>query len=94
MIRAQTKLAQSYTVKRPHAFQIGDLVLYYDKAKVMQHHTKLQPRWKGPYTITAVLPKGAYRIADETETLRTSINGDLLKPYYSRQSWTPIVTIQ
>ena len=94
MTRAQSKLAQSYVVKRPHAFQVRDLVLYYDKAKVMQHHTKLQPRWKGPYTVTAVLPKGAYRIADEIGTLRTSISGDLLKPYYSRQSWTPIVTIQ
>ena len=81
-------------VKRPHAFQIEDLVLYYDKTKVMQYHTKLQPRWKGSYTITAVLPKGAYRIADEIGTLCTSISGDLLKPYYSHQSWIPIVTIQ
>src|ERR1044072_8193868 len=94
MTRAQTKLAQSYVVKRPHVFQIGDLVLYYDKAKVMQHHTKLQPRWKGPYTVPPILPKGAYRIADEIGTLRTSINGDLLKPYHSRRSWTPIVTVQ
>jgi len=84
--RAQLKLAQSYVVKRPHVFQIGDLIFYYDKAKVMQHHTKLQPRWKGPYTITAILPKGAYRIADETGILCTSVNGDLLKPYHSRQS--------
>jgi len=83
MTRAQAKLAQSYVVKRLHVFKIGDLFLYFDEAKVMQHHTKLQPRWKESYIITAILPKGAYKITDEIGILRASVNGDLLKPYHS-----------
>jgi hypothetical protein len=90
---AQAKLAQSYQVRRPYQFQIGEKVLYYDKARAAQHHMKLAPKWKGPYTITAVLSKGAYRIADENGDLRASVNGDLLKKYYSRESWEPIVLV-
>ena len=57
---AQRKLAENYFVKAPKKFDIGEKVLYYDKTKTMQHHTKLEPKWKGPYVIYAVLPKGAY----------------------------------
>jgi Integrase core domain. len=90
---AQRKLAENYHVKAPKQFYVGEKVLYFDKAKAMQHHTKLEPKWKGPYSIYAILPKGAYRIADHTGVLRSHVNGDLLKKYHSRESWEPIVVI-
>ena len=90
---SQDKLAKSYHVKHPHTFEVGDQILYYDKAKVMQHHTKLEPKWKGPYTIYAKLPKGAYRIADHVGVLKSHVNGDLLKKYHSRETWEPIIAI-
>ena len=60
--------------------------MYYDKARVAQHYMKLAPKWKGPYIVTAILLKGAYRIADENGDLQTFVNGDLLKKYYDRES--------
>ena len=91
--RAQTKLAQAYRIKHPYQFQIGEKVLYFDKARAGQHHMKLAPKWKGPYIVTEILPKGAYRIANENGNLPTSVNGDLLKKYYSRESWEPVVVV-
>ena len=57
MTKVQSKLTQSYIVKHPHAFKIRDLVFYFDKTKVMQYHTKLQLRWRGPYIISAICLK-------------------------------------
>ena len=42
--RSQEKLARNYVIWHPYQFQKGEKVLYYDKAKTAQHHTKLEPR--------------------------------------------------
>jgi transposase InsO family protein len=72
-------------------FSKGELVWYFDKAKSLRHDTKLEPKWKGPFQIQEVLPRGAYKLAMDGKTLRTTINGNLLKPYYGRKGW--ILTI-
>jgi len=74
-------------------FQKGDLVWYYDKAKAMRHDTKLEPKWKGPYEVVAVLNKGAYKLSIDGKQLNTTVNGNLLKPYYGRSHWEPVVVI-
>ncbi len=58
--------------------------LYRDSAKELRYSGKLEPKWKGPYQIAAVLLNGFYKIADQGDVLRTPINGDRLKPYNHR----------
>ena len=57
MRRAQEKLEEKFQGDRVQ-FQKRDLVLYYKKAESLRHDTKLENKWKGPYTITQVLDKG------------------------------------
>ncbi len=51
------------------------------------------PRHKGSYEIVAILGNGTYKLADECETLKIPINGDLLKLYKSYEFMEPIVVI-
>ena len=51
------------------------------------------PRCKGPYEIVAILKNGIYKLADEHETLKAPINGNLLKLYKSYEFMEPIVVI-
>ena len=44
-------------------------------------NVKLEEKWKGPYTINAILLNGSYKIADQYGVLRTPVNGDRLKRY-------------
>ena len=46
---------------------------------------KLVSKWKESYTITTVLSKKTYRIANENEDLCVLVNRDLLKKYYNRE---------
>ncbi len=49
---------------------------------------------RGPYDIVGVLGNGTYKLADEKEVLKASINGDLLK-LYKDYSWIePVVIIE
>ena len=41
---AQQQLDEKFAEHLKKEFKEGDLVLYYDKAKAMQHHTKLEPK--------------------------------------------------
>ena len=74
-------------------FEVNDLVLLYDKAKDTSHSNKLAEKWKGPYRITKVLPKGAYRIADNNGPIKNPFNGNLMKLYKGRLDWQPIVLV-
>ena len=74
-------------------FELDDLVLYYNKAKKSSHSNKLAPKWKGPYRVIKILPKGAYRIADNNGPLKNPVNGNFLKLYKGRLDWQPIVVI-
>ena len=74
-------------------FEVNDMVLLYDKVKESSHSNKLAEKWKGPYRVIKVLPKGAYRIADNNGPMRNPVNGSFLKLYKGRLDWQPIVLI-
>ena len=44
---------------------MGEEVLCRDSAKESWYSGKLEPKWKGPYQIAAVLLNGSYKIADQ-----------------------------
>ena len=90
---AQKKLEDSFGVQKSTQFAKGELVWYYDKAKAVRHDTKLENKWKGPYEISQVLDKGAYKLKIDGKELKTTVNGNLLKKYHSRSNWEPIVMI-
>ena len=74
-------------------FQKEDLVWYFDKPAAMRHDTKFQLKWKGSYQISAVLDKEAYRLTLDGKELRSTVNGNLLKPYHDRSTWEPIIIV-
>ena len=47
---------------KPCSFQEGDLVLLYDQKHDLLGAGTLQPLWLGPYIVTKVLSKGAYKL--------------------------------
>src|ERR1044071_6759396 len=59
----------------------------------MHHNTKLENKWKGPYTIIQVLDKGAYKISIDGWKLPKTVNGNLLKKYHNREYYEPVVII-
>ena len=91
-IKAKAEITQSQnkqknrhdgTIKQSKSFKIGDQVLYFNVTLDHSHSGKFIPKWKGPFIIQQVLPNGAYKLQTEDEqSLRTPINGDLLKLYY------------
>ena len=90
---AQEKLDKSFEEDRQKLFKKGDLVLYFDKAKANRFDAKLEPKWKGPYEICQVLDKGAYRLSIDGVAIKNTVNGNLLKPFYGRSTWEPIVIV-
>ena len=57
----------------------------------MCHDKKLEPKWKGPYQITQVLDKGAYKIAfDEKELPKNS----KWKSTKERSHYEPVIIIK
>ncbi len=91
--KSQDDLEKKFQNNREVIFQKGQLVWYYDKAKAMRHDTKLQPKWRGPYQIVEVLPRGAYKLAIDGVQLGTTANGNWLKPYHGRSDWKPMIII-
>ncbi len=67
--------------KKEKLFHIEKEVLYHDIAKEKHYSDKLEEKWKGLYTINAILLNGSYKIADQYRVLRTPVNGDRLKKY-------------
>jgi hypothetical protein len=93
MKQVQQQLDEKFAGQPQTKFKIGDLVWYYDKAKAMRHDTKLEPKWKGPYQVVAVLDKGAYKLSCDGKELKTTANGNLLKKYHGRSNWEPVVLL-
>jgi hypothetical protein len=88
------KLRHDNHLKRTVSFDIGDKVLYFNAAKEKQWSGKLDPKWKGPYYIHEVLLNGSYKLRSmEGRVLLTPVNGNLLKLYYDRQQWEPMITV-
>src|SRR6266540_5178051 len=81
--KAQDRMMQQ-TPGKERRFIVGEEVLCRDLAKESWYSEKLEPKWKGPYQIAAVLLNGSYKIADQEDILRTPVNGDRLKPYNQR----------
>ncbi len=67
--------------KKEKLFQIGEEVLYHDAAKEKHYSGKLEEKWKGLYTINAILLNGSYKIVDQYRVLCIPVNGDRLKRY-------------
>ena len=79
---------------RKQDFKTGEKVLYYNAAKEKQWSGKLEEKWKGPYYIHEVLLNGAYKIKElNGKILKTPVNGEWLKTYYSREGFEPLVVI-
>ena len=71
-------------------YQLGDKVLYYRASLDNQRSGKLEPKWKGPYLIQAIIGNGAYRLQEYNgRVLPTSVNGSLLKLYKDRSNGEP-----
>ena len=83
--KAQAKLEETFN-KKEVKFQKGDLVLYFDKALAAQHDVKFVNKWKGPYEISHVLDKGAYKLTIDGNLIKGTVNGNLLKKYYTRDT--------
>ena len=79
--------------KKEKLFYIGEEVLYHDATKEKYYSSKLEEKWKGLYTINAILLNRSYKIADQYGVLRTPVNGDRLKRY-DRWNLEPIVVIE
>ena len=75
-------------------YKIGDKVLIYNAARDKHFSGKLKPKWKGPYYIYNTLRNGAYKLRTiDGKILTAPINIFLLKTYYDRDEWEPIITI-
>nr|GEW86641.1 reverse transcriptase domain-containing protein [Tanacetum cinerariifolium] len=46
------------------SFKLGDLVYQSNEARHAEDRGKLGPKWEGPYKVTKVLGKGAYKLKD------------------------------
>src|SRR6266540_1025381 len=90
--RAQQLMKNAYPVKSTkQIFKIGDQVtIWWTPARTQG---KFVSQRKGLYEIVAILGSGTYKLADERETLKALINGDLLKLYKSYEFLEPIVVI-
>jgi hypothetical protein len=96
IIKSQTRQKKYHDKKnkRKELFQIGDKVLLYDAAKEKQWSGKLEEKWKGPYYIHEVLLNGSYKIKELNGKIRrTPVNGELLKKYYDRDNFEPMVIV-
>src|SRR6266540_4453282 len=71
MIRHSQQRMMENDPKKEKLFCIGEEVLYHDAAKEKQYSGKLEEKWKGPYTINAILLNGSYKITDQYGVLRT-----------------------
>ena len=72
-------------------FKIGDQVtMWWTPARTQG---KFVPQRKGPYKVVAILGNGTYKLADERETLKAPINGNLLKLYKNYEFLEPIIMI-
>ncbi|GBB96513.1 hypothetical protein RclHR1_02770015 [Rhizophagus clarus] len=75
-------------------YQIGDKILKYNAAKEKQWSGKLEEKWIGPYYIHKIMMNGSYKIKElNGQVLKTPINENLLKKYYDRENFEPMVII-
>ena len=70
----------------PKDFEAGDMVLQENISNTTAKYElkgKFEPNWVGPYIITEVFGRGAYRLSTlDGEILKNPINARHLKKYY------------
>ncbi len=85
-------MKDAYPVKSiKQTFKIGDQVIMQWTSACTQE--KFVSRHKGPYEVVAILGNSIYKLADEYEILKVSINEDLLKLYKGYDFLEPIIVI-
>ena len=90
--RAQQSMKNTYPMKSTkQTFKIGDQVTM--QWILARTQGKFVPRHKGPYKIITILGNSTYKLADECKTLKSPINGNLLKLYKDYDFLEPIVMI-
>ena len=72
---------------RPGSFQVGDIVLRWDKRREKPgKHGKLDNLWLGPYIIDEIVGTDSFYLNDlEGERLIFSVNGFLLKFFFAEK---------
>lgn len=76
-------------------YKIGDKVLMYDAARDKHFTGKLKPKWKEPFYIHNTLPNNAYKLQTmDGKVLAAPINILLLKSYFDRETWEPVITLE
>ena len=69
---------------QPCVFNEGDLVLTYDQRHDKIGKVKFESMWYGPFVVSRVLDKGAYKLIDyDRIPFRKPRNGLYLKRYYA-----------
>src|SRR5260363_345389 len=75
-------------------FEKEEQVLCYDAAGDKHFTGKLLLKWKGPYFIYSKVAQDVYKLRTmDGQILETPINAYLLKKYYNRQAWDPMIII-
>ncbi len=90
--KAQVKLEKIFN-KKEVKFQKGDLVLYFDKALTTRHDVKFVNKWKGSYEISHVLDKDIYKLTIDGNLIKGTVNRNLLKKYYTKDTWESVIVI-
>nr|GFB24605.1 reverse transcriptase domain-containing protein [Tanacetum cinerariifolium] len=68
--KSKEKMEKYYNSKiRNTSFKLGDLVYRNNDASHAKDSGKLSPKWEGPYEVTEVLGKGAYKLRDRNGNL-------------------------
>ncbi len=83
--KAQAKLKETFN-KKEVKFQKSDLVLYFDKVLAAWYDVKFVNKWKGPYEISYVLDKDAYKLTIDSNPIKGTVNRNILKKYYTRDT--------
>ena len=85
-------MKNAYPVKSTkQVFRIeNQVIMWWTFARIQR---KFVLRHQGPFEIVAILRNGIYKLVDERETLKTSINRNLLKLYKSYEFIELIVVI-
>src|SRR5579862_4540425 len=90
----QQKKYHDQRIKIKEKFELGDKVLYYKAYRDKQWSGKLEEEWKGPYYIHEILLNGAYKLKElDGKILKVPVSGKLLKKYFSRDNFEPMIVI-
>ena len=84
--RAQAKMKKTYEARvskgtKCFTFKVGDVVLVKNQRRAGRKGGKLEPDWKGPYTITEISESYAYVQNSQGKPLANKVSREHLKPF-------------